>query len=645
MKQQTKKEHRQRKEVTGTIRINQKGIGFLRNNTKEGIEIPGAFLGLALSGDTVKVAITSKRKGGPEIGEVIGIEKRAKRGFAGKLIQEGGEFFLEASDPRMQFNILIPEKGRNGAVVGDKVFVEITTWTSRKKPPLGQVLRVIGKHGEHNAEMEGIILEKGFESSFPKEVEREAQKIKESDFTSEVSRRRDMRDTTTFTIDPVDAKDFDDALSFKKLEGGTYEVGVHIADVSFFVRPGTGLDKEALERATSVYLVDRTIPMLPEILSNDLCSLNPNEDKLAFSAVFELDQKGTVLKEWFGRTVIHSDKRFSYEEAQEVLNKGEGILFEELSILNTMAKELTKERIKDGALLMEQDEVKFKLDENGVPIDVYTKHRQDTNKMIEEFMLLANRRVATWGSFDADKKERLFIYRIHEDPDKDKIKDVVAYLKLLGYDIPIQKGYVDPKEFNKLFAQLEGKSEKETVQSVVIRSMQKAIYSTKNINGHYGLAFRYYTHFTSPIRRYPDILAHRMLDIYLSGKTIPKEKRGMYEDMAIHSSERERDAQEAERTSIKYKQVEYMSARIGHLFTGIVTGVTEWGIYVAEEKSRAEGMIKLRDLTSDYYTYDEKNMLVSSKTSKHIIRIGDKLKIKVKKADPEEGVIDYELVA
>ena len=634
-----------KREKIGNIRITQKGVGYLKGDTKEGIEIPSGFLGLALHGDTVKVVINGGRKGGPETGEVVEVVKRAKRGFSGKIIKENGEFFLEASDARMPFNILIPEKELGGATDGDKVFVSINKWTSRKKLPMGTVEKVLGRHGEHNAEMEGIILEKGFFSTFPKEVEDEARKIKEKGFADEISNRRDMRGTTTFTIDPVDAKDFDDALSFKKLGDGKYEVGIHIADVAFFVRPGTALDKEALERATSVYLVDRTIPMLPEILSNDLCSLNPHEKKLAFSAIFELDEKGNVLKEWFGRTIINSDKRFSYEEAQEVLNKGEGIFFEELDILNKMAKELTKERIKAGALLMEQDEVKFRLDENGVPIDVYTKTRGDTNKMIEEFMLLANRRVATWGSFDENKKDRLFIYRIHEDPDKDKIKDVVAFLKLLGYDVPIQKGYVDPREFNKLFAKLEGKPEKDTVQSVVIRSMQKAIYSTKNTTGHYGLAFKYYTHFTSPIRRYPDVIAHRMLDIYLSGQSIPKEKRAMYEDMAVHSSERERDAQEAERTSIKYKQVEYMSTRIGQRFVGVVTGITDWGIYVAEEKSRAEGMIKLRDLAGDYYTYDEKKMVVSGKKSKHAIRIGDKINIKVKKADKEEGVIDYEFAS
>lgn len=643
VKYMTKEQKNQRREVTGTIRISGKGIGFIKSDSKNDIEVPGKFLSTALTGDTVKVVITSKRKGGPEIGEVVSIEKRAKRGFAGVLVEESGEFFLEASDPRMPFNILIPEKERNGAKAGDKIFVTIQKWTSRKKLPLGTVEKVLGKNGSHEAEMEGIILEKGFESSFPAKVEAEAKAIETKGIQDEITKRKDIRGKTTFTIDPADAKDFDDALSFVDLGNGKYEVGIHIADVAFFVRPGTELDKEAVQRATSVYLVDRTIPMLPEVLSNGLCSLNPHEDKLAFSAIFEIDETGKVSKEWFGRTVINSDKRFSYEEAQEVLNKGEGEFFKELSVLNSVAKNLTKARIKDGALLMEQDEVKFILDENGKPIDVYTKQRQDTNKLIEEFMLLANRRVAEFGTFDKSKKERLFIYRIHEDPDKDKMKDLINYLKLLGYDIPVTKGYVDPKEFNKLFDKLEGKSEKETIQTAVIRSMQKAVYSTKNRNGHYGLAFKYYTHFTSPIRRYPDVIAHRMLDIYLQGKSISKDKRAYYEDLAIHSSERERDAQEAERTSIKYKQVQYMADRIGKVFTGIVTGVTDWGIYVAEEKSRAEGMIKLRSLEGDYYTYDEKKRTVSGEKSNHIIRIGDKIKIKVLKADADEGVIDYEL--
>jgi ribonuclease R len=640
--QKTKKTPKKVESKVGTIRISLKGVGYMRSEAKHGIEIPSGFLGTALHGDTVKVAITSKKKDGPEIGEVVEVVKRAKKGFAGKIIKEGGEYFLEASDPRMPFNILISDTDRAGAKVGDKVFVTLKNWTSRKKIPTGVVQKILGKHGEHEAEMQGIILEKGFDSSFPSNVESEAKRIKEVGFEEEIKNRTDLRNVTTFTIDPFDAKDFDDALSFKDLGDGKFEIGIHIADVSHFVRPNTELDKEALKRATSVYLVDRTIPMLPEILSNDLCSLNPNEDKLAFSAVFTLDENGTVHKEWFGKTIINSDKRFTYEEAQEILNKGEGVFFNELDTLNKIAKNLTKERIKAGALLMEQDEVKFVLNEEGKPIDVYTKARQDTNKLIEEFMLLANRRVAEYGAFDKNKKDRLFIYRVHEDPDKDKMKDLAAYLKLLGYDLPIHKGYVDPKELNKLLLHLEGKNEKDTVQSVVVRSMQKAIYSTKNRTGHYGLAFKYYTHFTSPIRRYPDIIAHRMLNEYLMGKNISFEKRDYYEKMAIHSSERERDAQEAERASIKYKQIEYMEEKIGEILSAVVTGITEWGIYASEEKSHSEGVIKLRDAEGDYYTYDEKNLLISGQKSKRIIRIGDKIKIKVKRADKEEGVIDYE---
>jgi len=630
------------KEVIGTVRISQKGVGFMRGDTKEGIEIPAGFLGLALNGDTVKVIINSKRKGGPEIGEIVEVIKRSKSGFAGKLTKESNQYFVETSDPKMPFSILVEEKDLNGAKEGDKVFVTIEKWTSRKKIPIGKIEKVLGQHGEHNAEMEGIILEKGFESNFPKKIEMAAEKIKSWNLDDEIKKRKDIRGVLTFTIDPVDAKDFDDAISFREIKDGRWEVGIHIADVSFFVRPGTEIDKEALKRATSVYLVDRTIPMLPEILSNELCSLNPNEDKLTFSAIFELNEKGEVLKEWFGRTVIHSDKRFSYEEAQGVLDGGSGEFFKELNILNNIAKELTRSRIKAGAILMEQDEVKFKLDENGKPIDVFLKQRGDTNKMIEEFMLLTNRRVAEFGTFDQSKKERLFIYRIHQDPDKDKIKSLLEYLKLLGYELPSKKGYVDPKEFNNLFKALEEKPEKETVQSVVIRSMQKALYSTKNITGHYGLAFKYYTHFTSPIRRYPDIISHRMLDIYLSGGSISNDKRDYYEKMAMHSSDREKDAQEAERGSIKYKQIEYMSEKIGETLRGIVTGITDWGIYVAEEKSHAEGMIKLRDVQGDYYTYDEKNFMIVGEKTNHTIRIGDKIKIKVKKADKEEGVIDYE---
>jgi ribonuclease R len=540
--------------------------------------------------------------------------------------------------------ISIPQKSANGAKVGDKAFVKIIRWSGMEHKPLGEVVRVLGKAGEHEAEMQGIILERGFESEFPPEVEAEALRIKNAGVSpEEISKRRDMRDITTFTIDPEDAKDFDDALSFQKLPNGNFEIGVHIADVSHYVQPKTPLDNEALERATSVYLVDRTIPMLPEVLSNDLCSLNPNEDKLTMSAVFEMDMEGRVLKDWFGRTIINSDKRFSYEEAQGVLDAGKGLYYDELNTLNQIAKKLTKGRIKEGAIMMETDEVKFKLDEHGKPISVFIKQRGDTNKLIEEFMLLANKHVAKYGSKGKDGLDRVFLYRIHGEPDQEKIRALKDYLKLLGYDLPEKNGKVNPKEFNRLFAELEGQNEQSTIQSVVVRSMQKAIYSVKNI-GHYGLAFDFYTHFTSPIRRYPDIIAHRLLEEYLSGKKFGKERNLGFEQMAEHCSMREVEAAEAERASVKYKQIEYMSERIGEEFDGVITGFADWGMYVAEKTTRSEGAIRLRDVAHDVFIYDEKKMVLVGQKSGRIMRIGDELRISVKAVDVEKQLIDYHLV-
>lgn len=648
-----KKKAHSPKTMTGMIRISQRGTGYFRlpkTDTPEGqrpaatdAEISFNDLGTALHGDIVEVAISGKGRNGPTA-KVLSIKKRSKRGFAGELIMKKTESLLKPSDPRMYVEISIPEKFRNGAKPGDKIFVKIIKWTSMEHVPLGEVVKVLGKAGEHEAEMQGIILERGFDSSFPADVERDAEKLKkEGIHEDEIKRRRDMRGITTFTIDPEDAKDFDDALSFQKLENGKLEIGIHIADVSHYVRPGTALDREAIERATSVYLVDRTIPMLPEVLSNDLCSLNPNEDKLAMSAIFEMDMEGNISKEWFGKTIINSDKRFSYEGAQKVLDDKSGIFYEELDIMNKIAKKLTNERIKDGAILMETDEVKFKLDKFGKPLSVYIKQRGDTNKLIEEFMLLANRRVAKWGAQDSDKKDRVFIYRIHDEPDKEKIKALKAYLKLLGFDLRDKNGRVAPHEFNKLFKELEGRDERDTIQSVVIRSMQKAVYSTKNL-GHYGLAFEFYTHFTSPIRRYPDIIAHRLLETYLQGVKLPKEKMAFYQEQAEHSSLREVEAAEAERASIKYKQIEYMAERIGNIMDGVVTGITEFGMYIAEKTTRAEGLVKLRDMTDDYYTYDSAKFVLRGQKTGRMIRIGDNLKIKVKSADVERQQIDYVLV-
>lgn len=642
------------KTLTGMIRVSQKGTGYFRlpkvpsetgrKPAPTDAEIPATDLGTAFHGDTVKILLGKSGRFGP-MAKVVEVVRRSKRGFAGELIQKKNETVLKPSDPRMYVQISIPEKFLNGAKIGDKIFVKIIRWTDMSQTPLGEVVKVLGRAGEHEAEMQGIILERGFDSSFPPEVERDAEKLKHEGISpAEIKRRRDMRKVTTFTIDPEDAKDFDDALSFRKLENGNIEIGIHIADVSHYVQPNTNLDREAVERATSVYLVDRTIPMLPEVLSNDLCSLNPNEDKLAMSAVFEMDQSGHVHKEWFGKTIINSDKRFSYEGAQKVLDEKSGTLYEELNTLNLIAKKLTAGRIKDGAILMETDEVKFKLDNMGKPVSVYIKQRGDTNKLIEEFMLLANRRVAKWGAKDTENRDRVFVYRIHDEPDKEKIKSLKEYLKLLGFELHDKGGRVAPHEFNKLFKELEGREERDTIQSVVIRSMQKAVYSTKNI-GHYGLAFEFYTHFTSPIRRYPDVIAHRLLQSYIEGVKIPKEKMAFYQELCEHSSLREVEAAEAERASIKYKQIEYMAERIGEIMDGVVTSITEFGMYVAEKTTRAEGMVRLRDIGDDFFTYDPAKFVLRGQKTAKMIRIGDNIKIKVKSADIEKQQIDYIVIS
>lgn len=636
--------------LTGTIRVNQRGAGFFRlpvepGQKKQEAEIPSMDLGTALHGDTVTIVLSGRNRFGPTA-KVLEVTKRSKRGFAGEIVKGklGLGLALKASDPRMYTYIALPEAAQNGAKLGDKAFVKITNWTSMREQPIGEVVKVLGRAGEHNAEMQGIILERGFDSVFPPDVEHEAERIRAEGLSAEeIASRRDMRGTTTFTIDPEDAKDFDDALSVKDLGDGKFEIGIHIADVSHYVRPGTALDREAKERATSVYLVDRTIPMLPEILSNDLCSLNPNEDKLAMSAVFEMDMDGNISKEWFGKTIINSDKRFTYENAQKVLDDNDGPFLAELTVLNSIGKKLNAERIRAGAILMETDEVKFKLDETGKPISVFIKQRGDTNKLVEEFMLLANKRVAKWGGKDRDAKDRVFIYRIHDEPDKEKIKALKEYLKLLGFELNDKGGRIDPREFNKLFKELEGREERDSVQSVVIRSMQKAIYSTKNL-GHYGLAFEFYTHFTSPIRRYPDVIAHRLLQAYLTGQHVAKEKMAYYQELAEHSSAREVEAADAERASVKYKQIEYMQAHIGEIMDGVITGLTEFGMYVAEKTTRAEGLVKARDIEGDIFTYDEAKFMLRGKNSGRILRIGDTVRVKVKAADIERQQIDYGLV-
>ncbi len=679
MKQQT---------ITGTIKTTAKGFGFIGDpeNEDKDIVVEAGSLNGALNGDTVEVTITGtgkNKKGEKEkLGQVVHVATRAKENFVGTIDAEQGMFFIIPDDKKMYTDIVIsPAEAERMAKAGtplqkdQKVQVKINFagWADVKRNPSGTVLRILGAKGNNNVEMESIVLEKGFESSFPRPVEEEAEEIERVEkiiTPEEIAKRRDIRATETFTIDPFDAKDFDDAISFKKLATDAagkirYEIGVHIADVSHYVREGSALDKEAVKRGCSIYLVDRTIPMLPEVLSNDVCSLNPHEDKLTFSAIFILDDKAQVIERWFGRTIMNSTHRFTYETAQASID-GDAKLVEkyssgtqtpalaepgmkyreQLTTLNRLAKILQKEKFAAGAIEFEQEEIKFKLDQEGRPIGVYKKERLDTHKLVEEFMLLANREVAKFIFDDIKRKgprDTGAIYRIHEAPDKDKIADLATFAKALGYNLRVKDGVVTARDLNHLLEEVEGTPHESLIRTAAVRSMQKAIYSTKNI-GHFGLAFDFYTHFTSPIRRYPDLLVHRVLAKHLNGEPFGDRDIVVFQSIAESSTRREIDASDAERSSKKLKQVEYMSSRIGQTFAGTISGVTEWGIYVEENESRSEGMIKLRDLGNDFYEFNSKTYSITGKQSGAKFTLGDAIKFKVVGADLDKKILDYALV-
>ncbi|MBT1703620.1 ribonuclease R [Chryseosolibacter indicus] len=624
-------------ELQGVVDHVSSRFAYINVGTEKDIYVKTGDLRSAVDGDTVLVSVFKSKHGEHPEGRVTEIVKRSRNRFVGKIEVSKNFAFVVADARKIHQDFFVYPENINGAVNGDKVIVEVVNWAEADKKPEAKVVEILGKAGENEAEIHSIMAEFDLPFRFSESVEKEASKIDEGITKEEIKNRRDFRDTTTFTIDPLDAKDFDDALSFKKLDNGNYEIGVHIADVTHYVRMNSALDKEAFDRATSVYLVDRTIPMLPERLSNGLCSLRPNEDKLTFAAVFEMTDKGKVVDEWYGRTIIHSDKRFTYEEAQEVLESGLGPFAEELTILNDLAKKLRKERFSKGAVNFETTEVKFKLDEKGRPLAVIPKVRKDAHKLIEEFMLLANKYVATFVyNYKKGKDKNTFVYRIHDFPDPDKVKDFAVFAKQFGHRMNVEEESIS-RSLNKLMESIEGKPEQNVLEQLAIRTMAKAKYST-DVKGHFGLAFKHYTHFTSPIRRYPDMMVHRLLQHYLDeGKPVSKTE---YEERCVHSSEREKRAADAERASIKYKQVEFMTYAENKVYEGLISGVTEWGIYVEIIETKCEGMIRMSDMNDDFYEYDEKRYRIVGRRTKKVFTLGDKVSVRVKKTDIDRRLID-----